>query len=124
MTSMERLRAFGRRSAHAEAVDGDADMMKRFTTAMDADFHTPEALAALFDAVRLGNTALDAKGDVAAITAAFRTMAEVLGLDLSGEALDDVASEVATVARFVGGDTAAVHGGNSIGTDRRQTDGP
>ena len=107
-TSMERLRAFGRRSASAEHVEADEGLLARFSMAMDDDFNTPEALAVLFDAVRLGNTALDADDDVAATASAFLTMADVLGLDLSSDSLDDLAARIDTLAESLGvasGDT-------------------
>ena len=65
---------------------------------MDDDFNTPEGLAVLFDAVRIGNTMLDAGHDVAATAAAFQTMAEVLGLDLAGHSLADLTEAINTLA--------------------------
>ena len=97
-TSMDRLRAFGRRSGGTENVEPDGAIIGRFTAAMDDDFNTPEGLAVLFDAVRIGNTMLDAGHDVAATAAAFQTMAEVLGLDLAGHSLADLTEAINTLA--------------------------
>ena len=100
--AMDRLRAFGRRTSRLEAVDPDGGLIGRFIEAMDDDFNTPEALAVLFDAVRLGNSALDGDGDAAPIAAAFVQMAGVLGLDLSHAGSDDLADELAVLAAELG----------------------
>ncbi|CRK61172.1 Cysteinyl-tRNA synthetase [Alloactinosynnema sp. L-07] len=54
-----------------------------FVAAMDADLATPTALAAVHNAVRVGNTALDDGDDAAAreAAAAVRGMTDILGLD-------------------------------------------
>ncbi|WP_436493383.1 cysteine--tRNA ligase [Actinokineospora sp. HUAS TT18] len=54
-----------------------------FVAAMDADLATPAALAAVHNAVRVGNTALDDGDDAAAREAAsaVRGMTDILGLD-------------------------------------------
>ena len=101
-TSVERLRAFGRRSSSIEQAGDDPDLLARFTRAMDDDFNTPEALAALFDAVRLGNTAIDAAEEAGGFAAASRTMARVLGLDLSEQSLADLAAQVSSLAGVLG----------------------
>jgi cysteinyl-tRNA synthetase len=55
----------------------------RFTEAMDDDFNTPRALAALFDLARELNRGRDQGGDTAAGQALLRELAGVLGLTLA-----------------------------------------
>jgi cysteinyl-tRNA synthetase len=59
------------------------DLPDEFTVAMDDDLSTPAAVAVVHDAVRAGNTALDAGDDaaVAESAATIRAMLDVLGLD-------------------------------------------
>ena len=61
----------GEHPIYLEAVDG-------FRAAMDDDFTTPKALAALFEAVRRGNTALN-EGDMATTAAALKAVRELCG---------------------------------------------
>ena len=51
-----------------------------FTTAMNDDFNTPEALACLFDICRLLNKGLDSDEDVSMLFDQFRSMTGVLGI--------------------------------------------
>jgi len=51
-----------------------------FTEAMNDDFNTPEALAALFDTSHQINKALDAEGDVAEPASRFMAMCSMLGI--------------------------------------------
>jgi len=51
-----------------------------FTTAMNDDFNTPEALASLFDVSRALNKGLDAGEDVSALADQFGAMCGVLGI--------------------------------------------
>ena len=51
-----------------------------FTTAMNDDFNTPEALACLFDICRLLNKGLDSDEDVSMLFDQFRAMTGVLGI--------------------------------------------
>jgi len=51
-----------------------------FTTAMNDDFNTPEALAGLFDTCRSLNKGLDSDEDVGMLFDQFRTMTDVLGI--------------------------------------------
>lgn len=51
-----------------------------FTTAMNDDFNTPEALACLFDTCRLLNKGLDSDEDVSMLFDQFRAMTGVLGI--------------------------------------------
>ena len=89
-------------SVYLEAVAG-------FRSAMDDDFTTPKALAAVFEAVRRGNTALN-EGDMATTAAALkavRELCEALGLfggrtgtqdnsasELAGEQLAGTAEDI------------------------------
>ena len=61
----------GEHPVYLEAVDG-------FRTAMDDDFTTPKAVAAVFEAVRRGNTALN-EGDMATTAAALKAVRELCG---------------------------------------------
>ena len=63
-----------------------AESRERFETAMDDDFDTPRAVAALFDLARAINRSHAAGDDVAAVDVARQTLIElagVLGLDLT-----------------------------------------
>ena len=61
----------GEHPVYLEAVDG-------FRAAMDDDFTTPKAVAAVFEAVRRGNTALN-EGDMATTAAALKAVRELCG---------------------------------------------
>ena len=61
----------GEHPVYLEAVDG-------FRAAMDDDFTTPKAVAAVFEAVRRGNTALN-EGDMATAAAAQKAVKEMCG---------------------------------------------
>jgi cysteinyl-tRNA synthetase len=81
-----KLDNFARRTASLQGEDvfADASIVDRFRDAMDDDFATPTALAAIFEAVRDGNVALD-KGDVegaASLAAAVLELTGALGLEL------------------------------------------
>jgi cysteinyl-tRNA synthetase len=85
--ALARLDAFVQRAAEA-GLDGAADdtAVARFRARMDDDLDTPGAVAAVFDAVRRANTALDA-GDhraAGALAAAVREMTGALGLRVGG----------------------------------------
>jgi cysteinyl-tRNA synthetase len=79
-----RLESFVRRAAERVGADaGEPVLAPEFTAALDDDLATPAAVAAVHEAVRVGNTAL-ADGDGAAVAAALgsvRAMLAVLGLD-------------------------------------------
>ncbi len=51
-----------------------------FTTAMNDDFNTPEALASLFDVSRLLNKGMDTGGDMSKLAEQFTAMTDVLGI--------------------------------------------
>ena len=54
------------------------EAVSEFRAAMDVDFTTPKAVAAVFEAVRRGNTALS-EGDMAATAAALKAVRELCG---------------------------------------------
>ncbi len=93
----------------SDGVSGDRDAAEQtypsaFIEAMDADFNVPAALAAMHDAVRAGNAALDAGDAAAAASAAAQVtaMAQVLGFDLTENAAADAANRAddATIAKI------------------------
>ena len=106
--SLERLRAFLRRSPPAS--DADTRTMERFVAAMDDDFNTAEALAVLFETVREGNARLDRGRDAGRLAGAVAEIVGVLGIDLAGTGLDDLAGPLAELA--------AIHG---LGTESAET---
>ena len=87
-------------AAAARALNGEAEAARpRFIEAMEDDFNTPSALAALFDLVRAINQARDAglsAEELAAGQTVLRELAGVLGLrlDLRRETSGDSASYV------------------------------
>ncbi len=76
---MTRIDNVLRRAAREGIASGDADpgIVAAFTDAMDDDFGTPAAVAAVFDAVRRANAAMDA-GDPAAAAGALGAVTELL----------------------------------------------
>ncbi|MEX2322195.1 MAG: cysteine--tRNA ligase [Acidimicrobiia bacterium] len=88
--SLDRLWAF-RRRAGSSGAQADPTTMDRFRAAMDDDFATPEALAALFDAVRAGNRALDAGEDAGSLAAAYDEIVGVLALAEPAGDVEDLA---------------------------------
>ena len=78
-----RLRTAAR--APSDAGDGGIDLnaiRERFTSAMDDDLNTPQALAVLFDLAKEVNRARDAAQPVAGAQALLLELADVLGLRL------------------------------------------
>ncbi|EAU54821.1 cysteine--tRNA ligase [Mariprofundus ferrooxydans] len=59
---------------------GQALLPHHFTTAMDDDFNTPEALAVLFDTSRALNKGLNEAQDVTALAGQFTAMSALLGI--------------------------------------------
>jgi len=96
--SLGRLTKF-RRRLDAPIEDAPrADILDRFKAAMDDDLDVAGALAVLFDAVREGNTAMDAGQDVAELVAAFDEIMGVLGLSLPEDSEADDGSVAAFAA--------------------------
>ena len=88
--ALEALAKVADRMAAADLPDTepDADAVARFTSAMDDDLGSPQALAVIFDAVRDANRALDAEddGSAAGLHAAAIQLAGALGLELGSAA--------------------------------------
>jgi cysteinyl-tRNA synthetase len=78
-----RLEGFLHRTVERTGPVGRGEMSDEFRQAMDDDLSVPAALAAIHEAAREGNRALDAGDDAAAAGAAasVRTMLDVLGVD-------------------------------------------
>ncbi|GAA4782054.1 cysteine--tRNA ligase [Microbacterium gilvum] len=88
--ALDRIRGFLVRALRVAGGERTtAPLPEAFVRAMDDDLGVPQALAAVHEAVRAGNTALDA-GDEAAVRGAFTAvsaMMDVLGLDPLGAAI-------------------------------------
>ena len=100
VASLERLDAFARRThALAQGAAPDPAMLTAFREAMDDDMDTPRAMAAIFDAVRAANTALDAGDEATAVplAAAVFELTGALGLVLDTETAE-VPAEVQALA--------------------------
>jgi cysteinyl-tRNA synthetase len=84
VSAYQRIEGFVTRASEVVgAVEPAASPPEAFAAAMDDDLGVPQALAALHESVREGNSAL-ASGDEAAVRAhlaSVRAMADVLGLD-------------------------------------------
>ena len=98
---LERLWAFRRRTDDGPN-EPHGPTMDRFAAAMDDDFNTAGALAALFDAVSEGNRSIDSGEDAGPFTAAYDEIAEVLGIAEEAAGLDDVASRIAAMGEELG----------------------
>ena len=103
-TAMDRLKAFARRTSTLAEAEPDSDLIEAFTASMDDDFNTAEALAVVFEAVRLGNTRLDSGGNASSIASAFSTMLSVLGLVIEGAAINDLEEPLRRIAESFGVD--------------------
>ncbi|HUG75555.1 MAG TPA: cysteine--tRNA ligase, partial [Acidimicrobiia bacterium] len=104
--SLDRLWAF-RRRAGATRAEPDSATMDRFRAAMDDDFATPEALAALFDAVRAGNRALDAGEDAGSLAAAYDEIVGVFALGEPAGDVDDLAGDLSRLGDVEGLEAAS-----------------
>ncbi len=98
--SLARLRSFRRRVGPVEGPPR-ADILDRFKAAMDDDLDVAAALAVLFDAVREGNSGLDAGEDMSDIVAAFDEIMATLGLTVP-ETIDTDDGSVAEFAASLG----------------------
>jgi len=96
--SLDRLWAFRRRAFGLVEDPADEATIEAFRVAMDDDFDTAGALAALFDAVREGNRRLDAGDDPAGLVAAFDEIVEVLGIAEEPASLDDIRAAIVAIA--------------------------
>jgi cysteinyl-tRNA synthetase len=106
--SLGRLRAFRRRGPAVVEAEPDVSMLDAFRTAMDDDLDVAGALAVIFEAVRTGNTALDAGEDAEPLIAAFDEMIGVLGLEESEEVEDVDVSAAAAAVGVPGADVDAL----------------
>jgi cysteinyl-tRNA synthetase len=97
--AVDRLDALARRAEAAGIVPGadlDAATVDAFRRAMDDDFGTPAALAAVFDAVGRANSAIDAgdAGTAGSLLATVIALAEVLGVAVGSTAAGDDDAEI------------------------------
>ena len=99
--SLGRLWAFRRRVGTTDAAP-QPEAIAQFRTAMDDDFNTAGAMAALFDVVRDGNRHLDAGEDASAHAAAYDEIAGVLGIEEVIAGVDDLADGLADLAADLG----------------------
>jgi cysteinyl-tRNA synthetase len=100
---VERLDALLRRAAQQSldtgAAELDAATLEQFRAAMDDDFNTPNALAAIFEATARANRAIDT-GDTtsaASLVHTVESLAGVLGFDLA--TLDEGDAEIDALVR-------------------------
>ena len=89
--AVERVESFLRAALGAGMdLEWPGDVPEAFAAAMDDDLNVPQALAALHETVRAGNSALAAGRDALALARSVRAMTDVLGLtglmDLGGAA--------------------------------------
>jgi cysteinyl-tRNA synthetase len=87
----DRLKRFLTRSARLVGIDPDPAVIGRFVAAMDQDFATPDALAIVFDSVAEANRLLDLGEKPDELAAAIHEIVSVLGIEVEGERLDDIA---------------------------------
>jgi cysteinyl-tRNA synthetase len=88
--SLERLWAFRRRVDGPAGGEPDPGVVETFRAAMEDDFDTAAALAALFDAVRTGNRLIDSGGDAAPQVAAYDLVMGLFGLAEEADSVDDL----------------------------------
>ncbi|GAB3282435.1 cysteine--tRNA ligase [Parasphingorhabdus pacifica] len=92
VATYRRIESFVRRVSQRAGSVGHGPLPAEFTSAMDDDLSTPQAMAAVHNLVREGNAALDRGEDEVARNAAasVRAMTDVFGLDpLSEQWADD-----------------------------------
>jgi cysteinyl-tRNA synthetase len=104
-SSLQRIDRTLERAPRTPGVEPDSTVIGRFRAAMDEDFGTPDALGALFDAVRDANRLLDAGEDATGVVSAVHEMVDVLGLRGAAVGLDDLADAVTALASELGVDT-------------------
>lgn len=93
---LRRVARLGRERTEIGSADPAPEVMAAFRAAMDDDFGTPAAVAALFDGVRQANASIDA-GDLAAAGAldgAVTEILSVLGFPSASDAPDSDAAEI------------------------------
>jgi cysteinyl-tRNA synthetase len=83
--AVERLDALARRAGDGTGAPRDPELVDAFREAMDDDFGTAAALAAVFEGVRRAHRALDEGApEAASLVATVVELAGVLGLELGG----------------------------------------
>jgi cysteinyl-tRNA synthetase len=92
-----RARTAGVERLHLAPAELDAETLAAFNAALDDDFNTPAALAAIYEAVRKANLAIDAGGgaDAGRLVSTVHALAGALGLELddgsvAGEGEDEI----------------------------------
>ncbi|RZV44246.1 MAG: cysteine--tRNA ligase [Acidimicrobiia bacterium] len=98
VAALERLWAFRRRAPAVPEDVAAPGVMDRFQEFMDDDFDTAGALSVLFEAVREGNTRLDAGEAVDSLAAAYDDIVGVLGLEEPAVVLDDLVEGLSGLA--------------------------
>ncbi|MBT8247498.1 MAG: cysteine--tRNA ligase, partial [Acidimicrobiia bacterium] len=98
VAALERLWAFRRRAPAVPEDVAAPGVMDRFQEFMDDDFDTAGALSVLFEAVREGNTRLDAGEAVDSLAAAYDEIVGVLGLEEPAVVLDDLVDGLSGLA--------------------------
>jgi cysteinyl-tRNA synthetase len=85
----------------SSAASVDPSVVDEFRSAMDDDFNTPRALAAVFEASSRANRAID--GDdpeaAAALVATVVALARVLGIEVGATAVTDPGAEIDALVR-------------------------
>ena len=105
----DRIKRLLVRAPRPRAVEPDSTLLARFIGAMDQDFATPDALAAVFDAIAEANRLLDLGQEPQALVAAIHEVLTVLGLEVEAARLDDIAQLVTEVGAEFG-----VDGGDAV----------
>ena len=100
----DRIKRLLVRAPRPRGVEPDPILMARFVGAMDQDFATPDALAAVFDAIAEANRQLDLGQEPGSLVAAIHEVLMVLGLEVEAESLDDIAQLVTEVGAEFGVD--------------------
>jgi cysteinyl-tRNA synthetase len=92
-----RARTAGVERLHLERAELDPETLAAFDAALDDDFNTPAALAAIYEAVRKANLAIDAGGgtDAGRLVSTVHALTGALGLELddgsvAGEGDDEI----------------------------------
>jgi len=103
--ALDRISGFLERSGRAlesarVAGPGDGRVPDAFGAALDDDLGVPQALGVLHEAVRAGNTALDAGdlGEVAVLREQVLAMTRVLGVDPTAEEWSEAGTDAAGIA--------------------------
>jgi cysteinyl-tRNA synthetase len=89
-SGMERMRTALRTEGNPEAVSLDAEQFStRFMEAMDDDFNTPQAVAAIFDLVREINRGAEKGMDIKGAQKILKELVSVIGFTLQESSVDE-----------------------------------